>query len=285
MNMTDTNKAKNPLCDAGVTEGPRNDTSLTPLNIAYHEAGHAIAAFCHGIPVEKVTIKPAKNYLGCCWYYYNSASHLEPLARMRLAVAGAIAGHIGSNPNWNIPARWRPSSIEGAGGDMKVVREELEKLCAAKRLEDSAKRNKRFDSETPLWESMLIYEELEADYRYRVLEQVIQETYEMLRRPDCRRALDMLASALLKRGTLSESPNVNHIIRDTMAFPSAENFVFAPGLDFDNWDRAVEMGGSYDDKKDAWWIPASEIPTLFRLQDEIQAQRSEDEDTEDLMEE
>ena len=50
----------------------------------------------------------------------------------------------------------------------------------------------------------------------------------MLRRPACRKALDVLAAALLKRGVLSDSPNVNHIIQDAIAFPSAEDFVLGP---------------------------------------------------------
>jgi ATP-dependent Zn protease len=37
--------------------------------LAYHEAGHAVAYFELGAKIRKVTIRPTKDYAGCCFSY------------------------------------------------------------------------------------------------------------------------------------------------------------------------------------------------------------------------
>ena len=128
MNPTNTNYARISCIGLdGNTDGSLFGKSLSLVNTAYREAGHAVAALCHGIPVEKVTAIPAGDYLGCCWYD-SSYLRLEPIERMRLAVAGAIAEHMGTEADWSPPTGWIPSSAEGAGQDMQVANKELKKL-------------------------------------------------------------------------------------------------------------------------------------------------------------
>lgn len=51
-------------------------------NIAYHEAGHAVAYFEFGKTIRKVTIAPSEEYLGCCFGYcvHFPSLNVEPIA-------------------------------------------------------------------------------------------------------------------------------------------------------------------------------------------------------------
>ncbi len=221
-------------------------THITPqlIKTAYHEAGHALACVWRRSLVQRVTAMPQPGSRGHCLYSISNAT--SPLDRVKMSLAGAIAARIATQPQWYPVPGWRPSAEEGAGADMQDVFQFLREHTSG---------------------SCVSWSDRSAGFSEKedaILDGLIAEVFKWLSAPARRQALDVVASLLMDQGTLV-MPLVNQIIRDSMTFPSHQGFVFAPDFSYRHWKRMVELGGVYDPRRRAWWIPPSQINSLNNL--------------------
>jgi hypothetical protein len=241
------------------------------MEVAYHEAGHALLNLLYGRRIEAVTVRPGERgrghfdgrYLGYC------SSSVLPDAEIMLSdqekderqiqilFAGAIAEMIGTKPGWSPEMGWSPSEVPGAGSDMKMAAYPLKARARAL-------LNHSLSSLVP---DTKVETELKA-HEETITARLVAETYMMLTRPLNLKALQVLAEILYWSGSLRGTV-VERILKDALNLDTCSCAweLLVQDVACEGWEAMVNLGGYYSLQARGWLVPPSEWRHALKVRD------------------